>query len=101
MRGAVLLVGPGASTHQVRAASASALGRGCRKMAAAVAASVLQGTFGRLVSAYSRSVLRTSRPGTGETRVTGWREVAGRGGTSPAPRRPSSRVSVSDPMLLC
>uniref|UniRef100_A0A8D1Y4X1 Large ribosomal subunit protein bL21m n=1 Tax=Sus scrofa TaxID=9823 RepID=A0A8D1Y4X1_PIG len=33
-------------------------------MAAAVAASVLQGTFGRLVSAYSRSVLRTSRPGT-------------------------------------
>uniref|UniRef100_A0A8D0MIN4 Large ribosomal subunit protein bL21m n=1 Tax=Sus scrofa TaxID=9823 RepID=A0A8D0MIN4_PIG len=33
-------------------------------MAAAVAASVLQGTFGRLVSACSRSVLRTSRPGT-------------------------------------
>uniref|UniRef100_A0A8D1M1V7 Large ribosomal subunit protein bL21m n=1 Tax=Sus scrofa TaxID=9823 RepID=A0A8D1M1V7_PIG len=30
-------------------------------MAAAVAASVLQGTFGRLVSACSRSVLRTSR----------------------------------------
>nr|XP_030689111.1 39S ribosomal protein L21, mitochondrial [Globicephala melas] len=67
-RGAVLPAGPGASTHQVRASSASGVGLGCGKMAAAVAAaavaaSALPVTFRRLVSACSRSVLRASGPG--------------------------------------
>lgn len=70
-RGAVLPAGPGASTHQVRASSASGVGLGCGKMAAALAASALPVTFGRLVSACSRIVLRASGPGEGETLAAG------------------------------
>uniref|UniRef100_A0A9L0TPW3 Large ribosomal subunit protein bL21m n=2 Tax=Equus caballus TaxID=9796 RepID=A0A9L0TPW3_HORSE len=58
---ALFAAGRGASTHQVRAASAS--GRGCGKMAAAVAAWALPVTFGRVVSACSRSIRRPPGPG--------------------------------------
>ncbi|XP_036731867.2 39S ribosomal protein L21, mitochondrial [Manis pentadactyla] len=51
---------PGASTHGDRVASAS--GRGGGKMAAAVVASVLPVTVGRLVSACTRGLLTPSGP---------------------------------------
>lgn len=70
-RAALLPAGPGASTHQARTTSASALGGGCGKMAAAVAAWALPVTFGRLASACSRSVLRASGPGAGKARPAG------------------------------
>lgn len=85
----------GASTHQARAASASASGRDYGKMAAAVAASALPVTFGRLVSACSRGLLRPSWPGAGET----WAPRGeGGSGASGAPPPPWPRVSVSHAM---
>lgn len=59
-----------ASTHKVRAEAVSASGRSCGKMAAAVTARVVTVAFAGLASACSRSCLRVSGPGAGET---GWR----------------------------
>lgn len=49
----------------------SASGRACGKMAAAVTTRAVTVAFGRLVSACSRSGLRASGPGAGETRLAG------------------------------